>query len=140
MEGGNHTGHPLEVGSDSGISTYQARQPAGRWHAPHVHQVVQGLPLRAANGKDAEVHVRGQAAIEFHFPVAEGFPALPSRKVHERQPHGLLELEGPLADEDHDRDVALRHLRFPGPVRWNHPITPKSVVTDISSACAQTNV
>jgi hypothetical protein len=92
VEGGDHTGDPPQLGPDLEIVTYEAGQPAGGGHAPHGHQMVQGLPVRAADRQNPQVDVGGEPAVELHFPVAKSLPAFPGREVDKRHPHGLLQL------------------------------------------------
>jgi hypothetical protein len=96
---------------------HQRRQPAGGGHPSHDDDGL-GLrtgalgPVEREEPADPEVHVGRQPPVEFDLAFAGRRPAGGCGEVEEVRAHGLLELVGAVADEEHHPGVRLvRHHR-----------------------------
>ena len=89
-------------------------EPAHLDHVVDGPGVVLGRERDAVGGRDdgldAEVHARGEPAVQPDLLAAHLPAALDGAVVEEREPHRLLELVGAVAGEENPRDVRLADL------------------------------
>lgn len=98
----------------------QHGQAARGGHAPHDDDRLvldTGGTDEIVQLGDAEVDVGRGAPVQLHLLHAHLEPPITRRQVDERQPHGLLRLVGPVADEGDDARVRLEHPRVRLPAR-----------------------
>ena len=81
------------------------QSPVGGHAAHHEHGLV-GL-VRAGEPAEAQVHVRGDPAVELQLAAQGRRPPIRRGEVEERGPHRLLGLVGAVTDQDHHPDVGL---------------------------------
>ena len=81
------------------------QSPVGGHAAHHEHGLV-GL-VRTGEPAEAQVHVRGDPAVELQLTAQGRRPPIRRGEVEERGPHRLLGLVGAVTDQDHHPDVGL---------------------------------
>ena len=59
-----------------------------------------------------QIQVRGQAGVQTQFLLAEMLAASQGGEIEKPEIHGLLDLIGVVAGEDHLRDVGLKNLKI----------------------------
>ena len=107
VEAGQHQGDGAQFRLDLVAAADHGRQPALVGVAAHDED---GL-TRPAPGRgevtDAQVAVGGQSAVQLQLVGAGPLPALEGAEVEEVGDHRLLDLVGPVADEEHHPGVRL---------------------------------
>ncbi len=110
---GMERGHAPRNGCEEGLVEVgigdHGGQPAIGRQPPHHDEVIDGGPALVDHIVHAEVHVRGEPAVELDLPSAVGQAQLPGREVQERGPDRLAHLVHPVPDEEQHRDVGLDH-------------------------------
>ena len=117
MEPREQQRHRLQVLLDGFAAAHQGGQPTLVGVTAHHDDGLRWLAGRGEVG-DAQVAVGRQPAVEHDLTGARVLPAVQRREVQKVGDHRLLDLVGPVADEEDQAGVGLGDLRVGGGIRW----------------------
>ena len=106
MKRRNQFREPAKAG-DGVAAFHERRKPPVLRHPSHDDDVVNRVAAAVGDHFDAEVDVRGEAAIQRDFALAVAEPQFRRREINEGVVHLLLELVHTLTLECEDRDVGV---------------------------------